>query len=414
VHFLTATPDPKIARNIPKYIIAMIIRDLWLSMPIFIVYLQLRGLTYTQIGFLEASIAILIVVAEIPSGAIADLIGRRVTTALGLVGWVVGLVALGFFQSFWGFLVAYLCIGIGEALLSGASAALFYESLKVLGKADLYIRFTSFIGVFSACMIIFASIAGVELFRLSPSLPFYLHGLVVGLAMILILTMHEPAPLLGEISVKNTFRQMKNSLAYAVHHPQLRFLILFAVLIFIPMFLFVNILEQPYLLQAGFSLPAIGIIYALNRGAIGFLAPIRVPLEQKLGEKGSFFGIAAVYTVCFGIMATLGRVLGYGLIPVLMLLFFTRDFSRILLEKYSNDHAPSEKRATILSIVSFCCNFFYSVGALILGIIVDAIANSGMPSAIFVVGGFSLCCLGIVIYLGIHYARKENEKKLGG
>lgn len=45
--------------------------------PIWAVFLLSRGLTLTQFGFVEASLHVGMLVAQVPTGALADALGRR-------------------------------------------------------------------------------------------------------------------------------------------------------------------------------------------------------------------------------------------------------------------------------------------------------------------------------------------------
>ena len=65
----------KLEKNILKYYIAMFFRNMWLTMPVHIIYFLDRGLTFFQMGILEAILGGIIIISDIPSGAFADIFG---------------------------------------------------------------------------------------------------------------------------------------------------------------------------------------------------------------------------------------------------------------------------------------------------------------------------------------------------
>ena len=98
------------------------------------------GLTLEQFGILNGIWAITIVLCEVPSGALADTIGRRnlliATGALMLLEMGLLLVAPigGGALLFWLFVANRVCSGLAEAAASGADEALAYDALKAAGN----------------------------------------------------------------------------------------------------------------------------------------------------------------------------------------------------------------------------------------------------------------------------------------
>jgi MFS family permease len=390
--------------NISKFMTAWILRDLWLSMPIFVLYLLQRGITFTQIGIMEALLSLLIVLTDIPSGALADLIGLRTTTGLGILGWACGLTYLGFATDFIGCLIAYLLIGLGDSLLSGAASALFYESLKRCGKEEKLLYYNGRMAFLSAFMLIIASLVGNLLYEQNIAWPFYAHGIVTFISAIIIFSMQEPRPPIRSLTIRNHYDQMIASVSYSIHSARIRYLMIFSTLIYFPVFVFVNIMEQPYMVYIGIPIASFGIVYALTRGVIGFVSLYRYDIEKKLGERRAFYLTVIIFTVAFILMAIIRNI---GVIGILMVLFFTRDFSRAIIDKYVNDHIPSEKRATILSIMNFLNNGIYALAALGIGWLLNQSIFSPLDPLIGVIGIFALFC-GLII---LPYLIIMNKKK---
>jgi len=110
--------------------------------PVFTILFLDYGLTLEQFAILNLVWALTIVVAEVPSGALADIMGRKrllvfasflMFIEMGILVIVpIGASSLLFFV----FLINRICSGLAEAAASGADEALAYDSLKALGRED--------------------------------------------------------------------------------------------------------------------------------------------------------------------------------------------------------------------------------------------------------------------------------------
>jgi MFS family permease len=108
--------------------------------PVFTILFLDYGLTLEQFAILNIVWALTIVVAEVPSGALADILGRKrllvfAAVLMFLEMALLALVPIG--QSallFTVFLLNRVCSGLAEAAASGADEALAFDSLKALGR----------------------------------------------------------------------------------------------------------------------------------------------------------------------------------------------------------------------------------------------------------------------------------------
>lgn len=76
--------------------------------PFLVLYLLSKGLSFTEIGVLIGLRELIVMIAEIPSGLLADVLGRRRTLASSFVFYMISFVAFFVSQNFVGFLVAML------------------------------------------------------------------------------------------------------------------------------------------------------------------------------------------------------------------------------------------------------------------------------------------------------------------
>jgi MFS family permease len=94
-----------------------------------------RGLSASEFGVLKAIYYASTVAMEIPFGAVADRFGRRIALVMSAIATVVGCTAYALATDFPTFALAELLLAVSNALHSGASTALLYDSLATEGQA---------------------------------------------------------------------------------------------------------------------------------------------------------------------------------------------------------------------------------------------------------------------------------------
>jgi MFS family permease len=137
--------------------------------PIFAILFLDYGLTLEQFTVLNIIWALTIVVAEVPSGALADLLGRRALLIAGAVLMVIEMGVLllapvgGGTLTFALFAINRVCSGLAEAMVSGADEALAFDTLKQEGDPGEWTALLEFLGkrislVMGLVMVIGASV----------------------------------------------------------------------------------------------------------------------------------------------------------------------------------------------------------------------------------------------------------------
>jgi len=91
--------------------------------PFIILFFLQQGLSFTQIGFLIAFRELFINLIEIPSGAVADLFGRRRSMILAFVSYIISFAIFGFSRDYWHFFIAMFFFAVGEAFRTGTHKA---------------------------------------------------------------------------------------------------------------------------------------------------------------------------------------------------------------------------------------------------------------------------------------------------
>lgn len=114
-----------------------------------------RGLDFFAIGTLVLVREMTLNVLEVPSGALADAVGRRRCMVFSMAAYVVGYVVLGFSENWWALAGGMVLAGAGDAFRTGTHKALIFAWLRqqdrVGEKTAVYGYTRSWSKIGSAC-----------------------------------------------------------------------------------------------------------------------------------------------------------------------------------------------------------------------------------------------------------------------
>lgn len=106
-----------------------------LTTPITVLLAQARGLSLAEIGLLFTVHGVVVTVLELPTGGLADVLGRRPVVVVGAVLHLVSCVLFATATSFPGFLAAIVVLGVGRALDSGPVEAWYVDTVHRIDAA---------------------------------------------------------------------------------------------------------------------------------------------------------------------------------------------------------------------------------------------------------------------------------------
>ncbi|MFD3333123.1 MFS transporter [Streptomyces sp. NPDC058700] len=114
--------------------------DFVLLYPVYALLFSDTGLSIWQVSSLFALWSITGILLEVPSGAWADAVSRRLLLWLGPLLTAAGFALWVIVPSYWAFALGFVLWGVRGALGSGALEALVYDELDRMGAADRYAR----------------------------------------------------------------------------------------------------------------------------------------------------------------------------------------------------------------------------------------------------------------------------------
>jgi MFS family permease len=130
-----------VSANIRYLYLIKLSKWLMLIMPIVALFYNDNGLESYDIYLLQAVYSFSVALFEVPSGYMADVIGRRTSLIIGSFLGTIGFVVLSASSTFSGFLAAEIILGLGGSFISGSDSALLFDSLAVMKRQNYYLRY---------------------------------------------------------------------------------------------------------------------------------------------------------------------------------------------------------------------------------------------------------------------------------
>ena len=378
-----------------------------------------KGLSYFEIGILIGFREVCTNLFEIPSGAVADLYGRRRAMIFSFFAYIASFVIFAVSQSLFPLFAAMFFYGLGDAFRSGTHKAMIFDWLRLQGRSDEKTKIYGFtrswsqmgsaVSVLIAGALVFYSGNFVDIFWFS----------IIPYAMNIVNFFGYPARLDGdrqsEFSLKAVARMLGSALKQSVQFPPLRRLV-FEGMGFEGMYKASKDYLQPILKQTVIALPLLLALDESKRTALlvagvyfvlYFLSSFASRNSHQVSNwRGGDEGAARfMWWMDLVLFALLIPALWFSWYPAIIVLFvglaILQNFWRPGLISRFNAQSTPEMGATILSIEAQSKSLATIMLAPLLGLLVDTVSNF---SPVGIVG----ICIAVAILLAY---RGELEER---
>jgi len=344
----------ELKKNIYKNYLFTFLKDFDLTHGIWMIYLASKGLSLTELGLVEAIFHITSFVMEIPTGAVADIWGRKTSRICGRIAQLIAAFILIYSNSFFGFALGFVVTALSYNLESGAGEALVYDSLKETGEEKKYMKISGVNEMIMQGAQTCGLLLGGFLSNYSYTYAYGVTIVVSSLSIIQAMSFREP-DIKMEIEEKRfkTFKnQVSESFKIIAGNKKLGFLILFSQAIFMfntSIFFYF----QNYLLSKGISKGNIGMLLAIAALGAAITASKAYKIEKLVGEKVIVLLFPLIIAICiWGVALSKYYYIFFILINSIESIIF------IAVSDYTNKLIPSNKRATILSMGSMIFSLY--------------------------------------------------------
>lgn len=373
--------------NVEKFAVLTFFQNLYLYNHVTALYLQSRGLSLFQINSIWSIIVGTIFLAEVPTGVIADRIGRKKSVVMALFLQFLGELFFIFAHTYFSFILIAILAGVGYSFLSGANEALVYDSLPEEGRENLMKKAMGLIGgSYQLAFFIAPLLGGLVISELVTNkflLGIGLTASSVFIAFLISLTLKEPEGAYKH-QEESSQKILKNGIHQITGNRTVQWIAAIAVLTTTFPNTLIN-LYQPYFVKFGLntSLP-IGIALSLG-GLTAFLIQKNIyTIEHKLGRYGLFV-ISTLPGISYLLFASVTKIL--YLFPIFIFTYAFAEAKNPLISAYQNEQIESKSRATTISLINMLIKIYVAIMGLVLG----WIANYSIPATFFSIGILVLC-----------------------
>ncbi|MDF1824633.1 MAG: MFS transporter [Verrucomicrobiales bacterium] len=387
------------AKNIPLFIAFRLLFNARFYYPVFAVIQLDYGLTMSQFALLNAIWAVSIVLLEVPSGALADRIGRKrmVVLAAALMVVEMGVIAFVPFGNatlvFWAWVINRILSGAAEAAASGADEALAYDSIPEAEQKVRWPKVLSRLMSLSSCAFIVAMLVGSAVY--DPGLmnraiswmgfelvfeketvirfPVYLTLTTGIVALIVSLCMKEPRRDSGHDVSCSLWSDIFKVGKWILKSPFVYALILAALVHDSVVRIFLTTASEYYRL---IDIPVVwfGVIGASFAGLGIFTPKIAEWLVVNRSIRTNY-SLVSLFTL----LGLFGITLAIPHWGVLIVVFFSisHGFLNFFGSHYLNAEVDSKRRATVLSFRGLALNLGFAAVSLIYGGILRHLRSQG-------------------------------------
>ncbi len=381
--------------------------SLLLWVPIFYAYQQQLGLSDPEIFKIQSIYYIAFCLLEIPTGMMADAIGRRRSMRLGafaLVGanlLVVGIPTL--IGPYIGFVVHWLLIALSRSLISGASSAYLYDALQDRGDKDSYKQAEGNARAYGLVgkVVCWAGIGFLMQWHFT--LPYWLTALsgLCAFAVAMILPRDSGSKRMSPLKL------LPDAFAIIRGSPTLVLLMIQGIGLFTLVRLVQVNLFQPILGAKGFGVETFGVILAGSSifEAIGAARPAW--MRRFVGD---FNAVTILTVVMAGTMSVMAVGNAWLAVTALAIFSFIAGISFPIQRQVFNDAIPQANvRATLLSIESIVDRSVCAWAALQLGDYLAAGKLDGFLHGSAVVAG--IVTVAVAIAVGVMRPARQGVRQ---
>lgn len=355
-------------KNVSIYYSYSIFAELLILGPIIVLFLLAKGLSFTEIMVLQSISAISVIVFEVPTGALADRIGRKYSLILGSIFWSISLVVYILGDSFLIFAIAEIVFSLGATFKSGADTALIYDTLALAKRENEFQKIEGHARSLALYAQAFGSIIAGFVYEVNVNLPLIISiGFMIITIIIAFNFKEPPKEHKKEEFIIKYVAQIKDSGTYILKHEKLKALILYSMVFFIfyraGFWYF-----QPYMEGVNIPVKYFGIIFFIFNIVAAITSKYSYKIMELTKPKTLTF-MSILLIVSFIILGTVK--VSYGVLAIL-LQQIARGLYRPVMYKYLNKHIPSEKRATVLSFQSLSNNLASAITLPLVGLLLDS------------------------------------------
>jgi len=341
--------EKEVERNVILYKWFFVLVEPLFIGPTLIFYLQKVGkMSLSSIYIMEAVVVAGFLFLEVPTGTLADLIGRKKTILFGAFLMLGSKIMLVIAVSPFYIWISNILWMISLSMRSGADSAFLYDSLKEDGRENEYKKIQGRAFSYLLLTTAFCSLPAGFLSKINLRLPFILSvpGVLISC---FIAFLFKETKRTEKYSVKRQKELLKLSMLFVKNHKKIKWIIIFATLISVSSKIWF-FSYNPYFELVNFDLKYYGVMFFFFNAIAWFFSRQAHILEKKTGEQ---FAIASMVLLIAMPIILMGVFVSKIMVSMTFLQNIVRGFRKPFIEGFLNHHIKdSNHRATVLSLES--------------------------------------------------------------
>ncbi len=371
-------------------------------MPVVALYYKENGLDDFDIYTLQAVYSLSVAFLEIPSGYMADVIGRRTSLIAGAILGTIGFGIYSLSSGFSHFLVAEIILGLGGSFISGSDSALLYDSLAAESNQHRYLQYEGRITSLGNFAETIAAVCG----GLIAAFISY-RGVYIG--QMVIASLAIPASLLLVEPKRETLKERPGLMQIlSICHQSIFINRKLSATILLSSVIGTGTLcmawtSQVYFVYNGLDEVSITPLWVLLNLTVALVAAVAHKTRRLLGYRNSLLLVIFYIPAGYILLGLLPLIAG---IVSLILFYAIRGYATPVLKDLTNNYCGSEIRATVLSIRSLIIRISFSILGPLIGILSERFS---FEYALILIGCV-LVCASLLTGLFLFTAAPETTR----
>lgn len=339
-------------------------------------------------------------IMELPSGALADLIGRRTTLIISFLLGAISYLLIPFGTSYLYFIIVNVIVGISDSFRSGAEEAIIYDTYKEKDPHE-FEKINSKGNLVYQTGLIIGTISGGLLYSVNVYIPFVFYGLSLLSGFVLTFFYIEPQIDSEKFTLNNYLQQIKIGTKEVFKDKLTTYTSLYYIAVGGITWTNALYFGSFFMVGLGFDNAERGFIQGGTR-LINALLFTFILKKIKLGERFKIIIFPIIMTIAFlpGIFLE-----GWVGVPFFALALLTTTGRWIFLTPITNKMFDSKVRATAISVMSLLIGFVYLFLVGISGFVIERYDIGGMYT---VLGMMTLIFVVPSGYLLLKYKGTSN------
>nr|WP_307905461.1 MFS transporter [Haliovirga abyssi] len=342
---------------------------------IFILFLIYLGISNMKIGLLQSSLFFVIFFTEFPSGVIGDRMGRKNTLLISVFFNILSLLLMIFHYNFITIWISFVFEGISMSFFSGTYSAIFYDSLKLYGKEDKYLKYSGNTSTIVNFLLGISIIVGAFLQNISWEIVYIstLTATLIGGIFLLFVYEKKGDSIIDTSNMKSIdfLKELINF--FEKEEANKLWLLIIATSILEAVASYYYIISQSLFDSQKLSIEKIALIY----GSLQILTAIMHKISIKINSKFKINKILLTSSILY-ILLLLLLIFNNSFISLIVLLLVTAlsDISYISQDNFIQKMIPSESRSSLLSLFSFTSSVITGLIYIIFGKLGDIFSQN--------------------------------------